>query len=94
MVQGRVPEHVRDQVRIEVDVAERYVAIVESRPAVAGGVWALSGLSFRSPGALHEVYGVVVTVLARPQPAVSRVRPGACNRERASKTCSLRSIAT
>jgi hypothetical protein len=49
-MQGRVPEHVRDQVRIEVNVVERYVAIVESRPAVAGGVWALSGLRFRSPG--------------------------------------------
>jgi Protein of unknown function (DUF3024) len=28
----RVPEHVRDQVRVEVDVAERHVTIVECRP--------------------------------------------------------------
>jgi hypothetical protein len=34
---GRLPEQVRDQVRIEVDVAEHYVTIVECRPAVAGG---------------------------------------------------------
>lgn len=29
---GRVPEHVRDEVRVEVDVAERHVTIVECRP--------------------------------------------------------------
>lgn len=29
---GRVPEHVRNEVRVEVDVAERHVTIVECRP--------------------------------------------------------------
>ena len=29
---GRVPEHVRDEVRVEVDVAERHLTIVECRP--------------------------------------------------------------
>ncbi len=29
---GRVPEHVRDQVRVEVDVADRHLTIVECRP--------------------------------------------------------------
>lgn len=28
----RVPAHVRDEVRVEVDVAERYLTIVECRP--------------------------------------------------------------
>jgi Protein of unknown function (DUF3024) len=39
---GRVPEHVRDQVRIEVDLAERSVTIVECRPpwqAAVGTEW-------------------------------------------------------
>lgn len=30
--QGRVPEHIRDEVRVEVDVAERHLTIVECRP--------------------------------------------------------------
>ncbi len=29
---ARVPEHVRDEVRVELDVAERHVTIVECRP--------------------------------------------------------------
>ena len=29
---GRVPEHVRDEVRVEADVAQRYLTIVECRP--------------------------------------------------------------
>jgi len=29
---GRVPEHVRDQIRVEVDLTERYMTIVECRP--------------------------------------------------------------
>jgi DUF3024 family protein len=37
---GRVPEHVRDQVRIEVDLAERSVTIVECRPPWRAGVGA------------------------------------------------------
>ena len=30
--QGRVPEHIRDEVRVEVDFAERHLTIVECRP--------------------------------------------------------------
>jgi hypothetical protein len=37
---GRVPEHVRDQVRIEADLAERSVTIVECRPPWRAGVGA------------------------------------------------------
>src|SRR3954468_14794203 len=29
---ARVPEHVRDQVRVEADIADRYLTIVECRP--------------------------------------------------------------
>jgi hypothetical protein len=39
---ARVPEHVRDQVRVEVDVAARHVTIVECRPpwrADTGAEW-------------------------------------------------------
>jgi Protein of unknown function (DUF3024) len=32
----RVPEHVRDQVRVEVDVADRHMTIVECRPPWRG----------------------------------------------------------
>jgi len=38
----RVPEHVRDEVRVEVDVAERHLTIVECRPpwrADVGAQW-------------------------------------------------------
>jgi hypothetical protein len=38
----RVPAHVRDQIRVEVDVAERHVTIVECRPpwrAEMGTAW-------------------------------------------------------
>lgn len=30
---GRVPERVRDEVRVEVDVADRHLTIVECRPS-------------------------------------------------------------
>lgn len=39
---GRVPEQVRDQVRVEVDVADRHLTIVECRPPwlpEAGSEW-------------------------------------------------------
>ncbi|MGA9360734.1 MAG: DUF3024 domain-containing protein, partial [Mycobacterium sp.] len=39
---GRVPERVRDEVRVEVDVAERHLTIVECRPlwrADMGAEW-------------------------------------------------------
>ena len=35
---ARVPEHVRDQVRVEVDVAARHFTIVECRPPWRPGV--------------------------------------------------------
>ena len=38
----RAPEHVRDEVRVEVDVADRHLTIVECRPpwrANRGAVW-------------------------------------------------------
>jgi DUF3024 family protein len=33
---ARLPEHVRDEVRVEVDVADRYMTIVECRPPWRG----------------------------------------------------------
>ena len=37
---GHVPEHLRDQVRVEADVADRHVTIVETRPPWDGrGDW-------------------------------------------------------
>lgn len=39
---ARVPDHARDQVRVETDVVERYVTIVECRPpwrADVGSEW-------------------------------------------------------
>jgi hypothetical protein len=37
---GRVPEHVRDKVRVEVDIAERHLTVVECRPPWRGEVGA------------------------------------------------------
>jgi hypothetical protein len=39
---ARVPEHVRDEIRVEVDVAQRHVTIMECRPpwrADTGSAW-------------------------------------------------------
>jgi hypothetical protein len=39
---GRVPERVRDEVRVEVDVADRHLTVVECRPpwrADTGAEW-------------------------------------------------------
>lgn len=39
---ARVPEHVRDEVRVEADIADRYLTIVECRPpwrADVGAEW-------------------------------------------------------
>lgn len=35
---GRVPEHVRDEIRVEVDVADRHLTVVECRPPWQEGV--------------------------------------------------------
>lgn len=40
--QGQVPEHVRDQLRIDIDVSDRAVTVVECRPpwrSTAGTEW-------------------------------------------------------
>jgi hypothetical protein len=78
---ARVPEHVRDEVRVEADVAERHLTIVECRPpwrADFGSEWT----RFPIARLLYERHAAVVAVLARPQSQVPRVRPGACLRER------------
>ncbi|WP_436405456.1 DUF3024 domain-containing protein [Mycobacterium asiaticum] len=36
MCRDRVPEHVRDKVRVEAEVGERHLTIVECRPPLAG----------------------------------------------------------
>ena len=70
---GRVPERVRDEVRVEVDVAERHLTIVECRPpwrADMGAEWTPIP---DCPAALHEEHRRVVVVLARPQLAFPRL---------------------
>ena len=74
--EGRVPERVRDEVRVEVDVADRHLTIVECRPpwrADMGAEWT------RFPIArlrYVRTTGCVVVVLAGPQPAVPWLRSG------------------
>ena len=44
----QVPEHLRDQVRVEVDAAERHVTIFETRPPWDGqGDWARFAIFWR-----------------------------------------------
>ncbi|WP_249933829.1 hypothetical protein [Kocuria sp. 2SI] len=44
----QVPKHLRDQVRVEVDAAERHVTIVETRPPWDGqGDWARFAIFWR-----------------------------------------------
>jgi hypothetical protein len=59
---GRVPDHVRDQVRVEVEVAERHVTIVECRPpwsADIGNEWAafpIARLRYTKSAGLWTLY--------------------------------------
>ena len=74
--QEKVPEQVRNEVRIEVEVAEHHLTIVECRPpgrADAGSDW--TRLPIGST-ALCKDPRCVSTVLARPQLAFPRLRPG------------------
>jgi Protein of unknown function (DUF3024) len=60
--QDRVPAHVRDEVRIEVDVAERHLTIVECRPpwrADAGSDWTrfpIARLRYRKTAGVWSLY--------------------------------------
>jgi len=59
---ARVPEHVRDKVRVEADVAERHVTIVQCRPprrADSGSEWTripIARLRFTKATRLWSLY--------------------------------------
>jgi Protein of unknown function (DUF3024) len=59
---ARVPERVRDEVRVEVDVAERHMTIVECRPpwrADVSGEWTrfpIARLRYRKSTGLWSLY--------------------------------------
>ena len=75
------PAHVGDQLRVEADVAERHLTIVECRPpwrADVGPEWT----RFPIAVAVHEGGEAVVVVLAGSQPSLPRLRPGAADEKR------------
>lgn len=80
----RVPEHLWDQVKVEADVSDRHVDIVEVRPP-----WDGVGEHTRFPIArlrFHQGDRPVGDLLARPQPQVPRVQAQAPDQERPGAT--------
>ena len=71
---ARAPDQVRDQVRVEVDVAERHLTIVECRPPWRADVgpewWRFVRLRYT------KANRVVVVVLTGSEFAVPRLRSG------------------
>lgn len=59
---AKIPEHLWDQLKIEVDVASHHATIVEVRPSSRGegGADSLPGCTV----AVHPVHGAVESVLA------------------------------
>jgi len=71
--QGRVPEHIRDEVRVEVDVAERHLTIVECRPpwrADMDSDWTrfpIARLRYAKTAGVWSLYiGATVTCVSMP----------------------------
>jgi hypothetical protein len=60
----RVPEHVRDQVRVECDVGARHLTIVECRPSWREGMGS-DGHEFGRSPPIRQGNRPLVTVLAR-----------------------------
>ncbi len=73
---ARVPERVRDQVRVEADIASRHVTVVECRPpwrADMGTAWTrfpIARLRYVKATGQWSLYW------AGPEPAVPCIRPG------------------
>jgi len=70
----RVPDAVRDQVRVECEVAPRYLTIVECRPPWRedmGTEWT----RFPIARLRYSKQPQLGAVLARPQPSLPRIRP-------------------
>ena len=62
----RVPEHVRDQVRVECDISPRHLTILECLAALARGHrLGMDTVSYR-PAPLYPGHQDLDTVLARP----------------------------
>ena len=85
---GQVPEHVRDEVRVECDVAPRHLTICECRPPWRED-FGPDCTRFRSPGCTTPSPPDLDAVLARPEPEIPPLRPSDPAPE--SRTCSTTS---